>query len=302
MEAIKFASMPPKIDYGKEELLLVTVTPEVASFFMVRNYEGQRKLNDKIVSSYARDMASGRWKTMINDPITFDVKGHMTNGQHRVKAVIEAQTPIDMYVLTGQPEENFQFYDNGRTRLTRDFVQLPDRNKIVTVAQKMYIIDAGLGLRRAATGTGGEKRPTRSELLEYIGTYEQNITSLKLLSERAKDGLGKVPAGQIATWLYIGAIIYSQASMREIAESIISPTEKVHYAFRDAVKDKFMTTQKPTAETILGMLSRYSDAFRADDFPSMYTRYSSSVDKWERLLAEAREERFEINPANIWKA
>lgn len=75
----------------------IMVTPSIAEELLKKNI-GNRKLNEKRVSSYARDMKSHDWYAMPDGlTITVDREWHILNGQHRLKAIIRSDTPTEMY-------------------------------------------------------------------------------------------------------------------------------------------------------------------------------------------------------------
>lgn len=79
--------------------MVVLVTPEVATEWLKQN-TNNRRLKPTVINSYATDMLSGRW-TLTNDAITFDNLGTLTNGQHRLNAIIKSKTSQYMAVMCG---------------------------------------------------------------------------------------------------------------------------------------------------------------------------------------------------------
>ena len=79
--------------------MIVLVTPTMAQKWLEKNINN-RRIRPTVVNSYAKDMKDGRW-TINNDAITFDKKGILTNGQHRLNAIIESNTSQYMMVMYG---------------------------------------------------------------------------------------------------------------------------------------------------------------------------------------------------------
>ena len=84
---------------NKVEAMIMLVTPELAKKWLEKN-TNNRKIRLKVVDSYARDMVNGRW-TLNNDAITFDKDDVLTNGQHRLLAIIKSETSQYMAVMYG---------------------------------------------------------------------------------------------------------------------------------------------------------------------------------------------------------
>lgn len=71
-------------------MTITIVTPDIAKQWLKQN-TNNRKIKEAVVDAYAKDMLNGKW-TINNDSITFDKNGILTNGQHRLMAVIKSST------------------------------------------------------------------------------------------------------------------------------------------------------------------------------------------------------------------
>ena len=80
-----------------------------------------RRLRPKtnLVTAIVKD----EW-TLTNDAITFDTDGNLINGQHRLTACVETNTPIDVIVIRGLPPYAQLAMDTGRKRTVSDYLQL----------------------------------------------------------------------------------------------------------------------------------------------------------------------------------
>jgi hypothetical protein len=95
---------------------LVTVTPEIAVEWLERN-KNNRDVRDRVVERYAREMRTGGWG-LSDQAISFSVedeKGErvLLNGQHRLFAIVEANVPIQSFVVWDLPHESQQIMDIG---------------------------------------------------------------------------------------------------------------------------------------------------------------------------------------------
>ena len=95
----------------------MTITPQMAESMLQKN-EVNRLLNIKRARQYAQDMASGKWQ-FNGEAIKFYEDGMLADGQHRLKAIIIAKTPIKTLVIYGMPR-NVTIQDRGRTRTISD--------------------------------------------------------------------------------------------------------------------------------------------------------------------------------------
>lgn len=93
----------------------ITVTPEMAKQFLKKNI-CNRPLSTKTVAKYAEDLKNNRW-ILNGEPIQFNVKGELRNGQHRLNAIVLTGIAIQMLVVTGiEDERAFETIDQGLAR------------------------------------------------------------------------------------------------------------------------------------------------------------------------------------------
>lgn len=98
------------------ESTIVKVTPELAADWLEnRNLETNRKLSSTVAARYAKAMAEARWLT-THQGIAFDNDGFLIDGQHRLKAVIIAGIPVELFVAVGFSNETFAVLDSGHRR------------------------------------------------------------------------------------------------------------------------------------------------------------------------------------------
>lgn len=81
------------------------VTPEQAAVYLQTvDASTTRKLSDSQVSRYSADMLQGNWH--ISQPLIFSDSGKLLDGQHRLAAVVKANTPVEFSILRGVGESS----------------------------------------------------------------------------------------------------------------------------------------------------------------------------------------------------
>jgi len=100
------------------EVFLATVTPELAQKLLNFNFSNNRVISKNAVTRYAKKMQQGQWK--ISSPITFSADGYLIDGQHRLNAVLKAETSVPFMMMLGVPEEVAENIDRGRRRSITD--------------------------------------------------------------------------------------------------------------------------------------------------------------------------------------
>lgn len=95
------------------------VTPAMAEKWLAEhnknNYRSLRKLT---VERYARDMAVGRWEEN-GEPVIFNGRGDLLDGQHRLAAVVESQAAVKMLIVR-DVQAGMLTIDRGVPRQFRD--------------------------------------------------------------------------------------------------------------------------------------------------------------------------------------
>ncbi|MEU0697780.1 hypothetical protein ABZ349_27875 [Streptomyces niveus] len=97
---------------------IVKVTPEIAEAFLSQA-SANRRLDLGQVRALAESILRGEWR-LTHQGIAFDETGELLDGQHRLHAIIEANTPVEMLVFEGLPKDVFSVLDTGKRRSAAD--------------------------------------------------------------------------------------------------------------------------------------------------------------------------------------
>lgn len=117
------------------ELSVEEITPVIAADWLTQNTHN-RKLSDKLVSTYAETMAEGEWR-LNGEPIIFDKNGRLQSGQHRLMAVIESNTTITSVVVRGAEPESIYSLESGRRRRMTDVLTLMGETDVANIASTL---------------------------------------------------------------------------------------------------------------------------------------------------------------------
>ena len=140
---------------------VMKVTPEIAQAWLGTRGK-QRSINRHTVDSFARDMKQGAWET-THQGIAFNLMGQLIDGQHRLMAVVQSETPVMMVVTLGCPAEYDSPIDRGRARSIGDIIN--KSGTLVAICNALIIIE---------NGTQG--RTTPSEVLEMYNKHLPGVT------------------------------------------------------------------------------------------------------------------------------
>lgn len=111
------------VERGKRERFTeeVTVTPGLANVILSRNPDN-RNIGPAKLEQYAADMRAGRFDGMNGATIAIAKTGELNDGQHRLQAVIEANTPERFMFMFGVERESRFTVDQGKARSAADFL------------------------------------------------------------------------------------------------------------------------------------------------------------------------------------
>lgn len=101
----------------------ITITPDLAREYLAKNIDKNRPIRKALVHAYAEQMKRGEWK-ITPQGISFDQKGRLIDGQHRLMAVIESGAKVPMYVTTGVPVDRMLMIDCGAKRTAADILSI----------------------------------------------------------------------------------------------------------------------------------------------------------------------------------
>lgn len=97
------------------------ITPSMAAKYLTKNHNN-RNLRRHKVEQYASMMKRGQWKE-VGDPIRFNNKGELIDGQHRLTAAVEVHMTLkSVVVVRNVAEDGFAVIDTGMGRQPADVI------------------------------------------------------------------------------------------------------------------------------------------------------------------------------------
>ena len=136
----------------------VDVTPGMAREWLGLN-ESNRKQKTGAISANARDMRAGNW-VMTGEAIKFDTDGKLVDGQHRLEALIRADTTARMMIVHGVAPEARMYMDTGVRRSAADMLHM-------TGAHASFAAAAGVRLGLLVE-SGRSFTPTHHEIAKFV--------------------------------------------------------------------------------------------------------------------------------------
>jgi hypothetical protein len=141
---------------------VVDITPEIAKRWLEHNHAENRNLAEGKIASYAEDMRGGFWK-LTHQGICFDQDGTLTDGQHRLHAVVRSGVTVKMLVFGNENSALSDPIDTGRARSIAFLIGRS--NRIVSAANVLRMLE--LGYEATHSQTSAEA----AEILERNDRY-----------------------------------------------------------------------------------------------------------------------------------
>jgi len=141
------AWLQARIESGKRHPIfeVTDITPELAELMLARNIENNRGVKMRRLAAYTRAVKEGRWR-LTAQGIGFDRNGVLNDGQHRLRAIIDAGRPATMLVGFGMDEETFAVVDGGTPRGRCDILHIAGESNpalVASMATGLFCIQKG---------------------------------------------------------------------------------------------------------------------------------------------------------------
>lgn len=112
---------------------MMTVTPTMAKTWLEKNTARNRKVVPGLILKYVEDIRAGRWQ-MNGSTIVMSTAGTIIDGQHRLRAIVEANRAIETMVASGIEESAFETIDSGRRRTAADVLSILGYTNVTEMA------------------------------------------------------------------------------------------------------------------------------------------------------------------------
>jgi hypothetical protein len=146
------------------------ITPSKAKELLEANINN-RRVKAEVVDRYAQDIVAGRWKQDTGEVIKISKSGIVLDGQHRLYAIVKANTHIFLHIAYGIEESVSDVLDTGCGRSASDVFKL---NRINNDSSIPSIIQTSYLLKNGHFSCGQKNmRLTNAQLLEKY--YENEI-------------------------------------------------------------------------------------------------------------------------------
>ena len=145
------------------EMKVEKVTPEIAAKYLKRNVDNYRKISKARAMIYSEEMKAGKWQ-LNGEPIVFGENGVLKDGQHRLAAVMLAQRPVEMTIITGV-KDDVNIFNNGMNRSTKQMAAASGMQDITNTEAATATVIVG----------NFDSKVPKGQVLDYIQSHYAEI-------------------------------------------------------------------------------------------------------------------------------
>lgn len=229
-----------RIDEGRRYGLFSVgkeITPALARMMLERN-AGNRSLSKAFVRRYADDIKSGRWDARNGETIKVATTGEVIDGQHRLNAVIEANTPQQMVIMFGlDPKSRFTL-DQGKARTVGDYLSMSGIPHPTTAAAVAQMLETLERYGKARWAIGSYRGVTKVQCVERAQSdplVVRCVSEIPIKSAREYGSASNLPTAYYLTIKYRGeeeAASFYEAFVDQLFRSKNDPCYYAVHALR----------------------------------------------------------------------
>lgn len=153
------------------------ITPKRAEEILAKN-TSNRKVNEAGVLFIKRAITSGQFK-YNGESIIIAKDGTLLDGQHRLMACVQTDTPIDVELIEGVDNDVMPTIDTGTARTAAHVFQIMDIKNGAVVSAGIRNILTDIRLKRGIRKNGN--RTTKISNMEILDFYNENKELMDLL-------------------------------------------------------------------------------------------------------------------------
>ncbi len=155
-----------------------TITPELAADLLSRNMKN-RPVSQQRVRKYMAAMVAGKW-LLNGEAIKISIDGRLIDGQHRLKAIIQANRTVRMMVVRGLSNDVIPTLDTGKVRTAGDVLAISGgvsstEARVLAGAVRTLILYEKSDNWLAGSGGSNQYLNDNSDVDAYVKTHAQEL-------------------------------------------------------------------------------------------------------------------------------
>ena len=177
------------------------ITPEMAKDYLL-TCKLNRRLSERNVENLYLQMKAGNWM-LTGDPIKFATDGSLIDGQHRLKAIIKLNEPVNLYVAEGLNPDVFQVLDTGKGRSAADVLAakgMKYSHNLAAIARAIILWKNGTYSKNSGDG---KLKATNKAILEFVETNPELYEIGVYCQNHIYQNFRMIPLSSLAMLYYV---------------------------------------------------------------------------------------------------
>jgi hypothetical protein len=254
---------------AKIEFAVEKITPSAAKSLLNEN-QTNRPISLGRIQHYANDMKAGNWK-VNGEAIVFADTGRLLNGQHRLRAVMMADVPVEMTVVRGVPEDTFSTFDTGRGRSAADVLYIEGVTTTPAMAMTMasaaaFALSYKSGTPSRSQGSLKNKKNAQTfshaEILAFVKKDKVLRASVEYIHEMARH-THLILSASLLAWIRYETFKIDPIASEKFIHGLINGTDlkpgtAVHVVREDLIREKNLRRKLPWIDVVAGVVRAWN--------------------------------------------
>lgn len=200
-------SATPSTPKRERSASIELITPEMASAMLAENINN-RPLSSLTVKRYTTLLEEDRF-LLTSDAIGFDWNGRLSNGQHRLTAIVRSGVAAELLVVRGLNPAAFAVLDVGKRRSPADALTiLGYANTTMLAPAARYVVNfANLGRMGETMMSNTPENDEIIEIAEALPGLSRSVTFVKGWSQGMK---GWAPYSLLASMHFLYGLVWPE--------------------------------------------------------------------------------------------
>ena len=192
------------------------ITPQIAQYILIHHNKDNRKVTNSQVNKIAKSIRTDGW-LKDGQPLTFNVDGNITEGQHRLHAIVAEDVTVPMIIVLGVELNCFTNTAPAKPRRPEDEIQRKDKSATVSEVST---------LRQLLKRRQGDQLSMKNAIAQW-GYWNEDVRSGLNLIDGFFDGVSQFDSWNRTFAAWASLMIFIDEA--EAAENLL-----------DAISDKIL--------------------------------------------------------------
>lgn len=162
----------------------MSIGPDLAEVILADFNKENRPFSDLNIKALTKEIENGKWQ-FNGESMSFNNKGNLSDGQHRLRAIIATGLTLPFLVVCGINKDAFPTINNGRTRTGSDVLGIGGVTS-TTHSSSICKFIYGFKNEKYSANRNANRTLSNTEVLEYYNSLPNIHESVNFGIQNAK--------------------------------------------------------------------------------------------------------------------